>query len=62
MVRHAGLDRGRDDAGLAVAVRRHDALGEAGHLHDRPQLADGELLVDRVVLDPQTSPRPRRTP
>src|SRR5262245_26739117 len=45
---YAGLQRGHH-AGLAVAVRRDDAVGHAGDLDDGPQLRAGELLVDRMV-------------
>src|SRR2546423_1093942 len=44
----AGRER-RHDPGLAVAVRRDDPFGHPGDLHDRLQLGERELLVDRVV-------------
>ena len=60
MVRDTCLDRGHD-AGLAVAVRGHDPVGQAGHLDDRPQLADGELLVDRDRRPPTCTPPEAQT-
>jgi hypothetical protein len=45
---HPGLERGHDP-GLAVAVGRHHAVGHRGHLDHRPQLSQGELLVDGIV-------------